>query len=108
MRQSSVEHAYAYFGGMVPRKIFALRCILSYFSVLFIIQIKLSCYLKFSIDIITNSVRVGDCFIAINDCSIRQYFNFIIEVEEGWGHVPPWSPGLSKLQLYYKFFSVYL
>ena len=30
-------------------------------------------YLKISIDIITNSISVGDCFIRISDCSIRVF-----------------------------------
>ena len=49
--------------------------ILRYFSVL--LQIKLSGYLKVSIDII-NPFRVGDCFIRISDCSIILFYSILL------------------------------
>ena len=73
-------------GGMVPRKIlnFISSKIVyinnySYFRV-----IKSNNYLKFNMDIITNSVRVGDCSIRISDCTIR-VFKFFAANNGGWG-----------------------
>jgi len=50
-----------------------------------LLRIKLSSYFKFSKNIITNSVWIGDCFIRIRDCSIRVFdlLLLIMEVEEG-------------------------
>ena len=66
----------------------------------------MSSYLKFNINIITNSVLVGECFIRVSDCSIR-VFRSISANNGSWGkkmscmgkgmggrggHVPPVHP----------------
>jgi len=57
-----------------------------------LLQIKLSSYFKLSIDLITISVRVGDCFIRIRDCSIRVFRSFW-KLRKGGNRCPLSSPG---------------
>ena len=63
------------------------------------LQVKLSSYLKSNIDIITNFVRVGYCFIKISDCSIKIFRSFTVSNGKVGACAPVLSPGLSKLLL---------
>ena len=52
-----------------------------------LLQIKSSKYLKLNIDIIANSVKVGDCFIRISDCSISVFRSSLLIMEVGFGRL---------------------
>ena len=82
--QSSVKHAcYCEgLGAWSPGKFWVLREYLNNYS--YFIVIKSSNYLKFNMDIITNSVWVGDCSIRISECAIR-IFRFFAANNGGWG-----------------------